>query len=119
MSGDKQAGFGVMVDNVKPNLGWPGFYSWATAKAPGKPIMLAEWGVDVLTSSDPAKLLGDTVQSMQTRFPMLKALVYWNQHGVGNYRIDATSNTGVALGQAYRALAADPYFNSTPTAAAP
>ena len=31
MSGDKQAGFGAMVDNAKPNLGWPGFYSWATA----------------------------------------------------------------------------------------
>ena len=25
----------------------PGFYTWATRKAPGKPIMLAEWGFDL------------------------------------------------------------------------
>lgn len=67
---------------------WPGFYTWAAEK--GKPIMLGEWGIDNKNGKpSAAKLLTQNgVDELLTDFPLLKALVYWDQIGdAGDYRL--------------------------------
>jgi beta-mannanase len=110
---------GELMGRPRPDIGWPGFYHWATAKAPGKPIMMCEWGVDVTSTSDPAAMLDYDIDKMAADYPMLKAWVYWNEHGVGNYRIDQTSAKGQAYGAAFRRLAAHPQFNAMTPDSAP
>jgi hypothetical protein len=110
--------FGEFLDTASKS--WPGFYSWATAKAPGKPIMLAEWGFDLRETTAAPQILDGAVPIIQSRFPMLKALVYWNDDNGGfGVRLDQTTSLGIAYGQAYSRLATNAYFNQTPTAAAP
>jgi hypothetical protein len=76
---------------------WPGFYSWAVATHPSKPIMLGEWGVNEQTkdSKTKADMLG-TVRDGLSRRPQLKALVYWNEtkfDPVGETRLDSSPAT--------------------------
>jgi beta-mannanase len=116
---NRQTTLPALVNDVKPDIGWPGYYTWATAKAPGKPIMWCEWGVDMTTNTNPAiNLAGDAAQ-MLSGYPMLKAFVYWNDaNSVVNTRIDEPSAKGAAYGAAYRNLANQPYFNTmTPNSA--
>ena len=58
---------------------WPGFYTWATAKHPGKPIMLAEWGVDRQLGDKARKAVFGLMASQLATYPQVKALVYWNE----------------------------------------
>lgn len=110
--------FGKFLDSAKRP--WPGFYTWATEKAPGKPIMLAEWGFDLSEATHAPTILQEAPDIVRGRFPMLKALVYWNDDSGGfAVRIDQTTDLGIAYGQAYALMANDPYFNSTSTAGAP
>ncbi|MBI5089120.1 MAG: hypothetical protein HZB15_09765 [Actinobacteria bacterium] len=107
-----QPTFAAMLNQASGD--WPGFYEWAVGRAPGKPIMLGEWGFDLTTQPNSAKALDGAVDALQTRFPMVKALVYWNDRtDEWNFRLDQ----GLALSDDYAAafarLAADPYFNST------
>ena len=99
---------------------WPGFYSWATAKAPGKPIMLGEWGIDLSKQAAAPTIIDGATSIIQSQFPMLKALVYWNDDA-GNFRVrlDQGGSLGTAYGQAYRRMADQPYFAQTSTALAP
>lgn len=109
----------TLVNRTAPGIGWDGYYNWATRKAPGKPIMLCEWGVDINTNSNPAAVLNGGAAQMRDRFPMIKAFVYWNSSGPFTTRIDEASAASVALGESYRRLANDPYFNATTPNAAP
>jgi hypothetical protein len=119
MRDDKTDNLAMLVNNPHPDIDWPGYYSWATAKAPGKPLMLCEWGVSLNSNADPAsKLAGDAGQ-MLSQYPMLKGLVFWNDVGEGNYRLDDPSSKATALAAAFRRLASHSYFNSTSTASAP
>jgi len=61
-----------------PNAPWPGFYNWATKAHPGKPLMLAEWGAYVNCGEAARVKYLNTVSSELSRFPALKALVYWD-----------------------------------------
>ena len=99
---------------------FPGFYAWATAKAPGKPIMAAEWGLDLSKQPTAPQILDNGVPILSTAFPMLKALVYWHDFA-GNFsvRIDQNTELGRAYGAAYRRLANNTYFNSTSPSKAP
>jgi beta-mannanase len=116
---NRQDNLADIVNRVKSNLNWPGFYTWATRKAPGKPLMLCEWGIDVNSNNNPASILdGDPAQQMKN-FPMLKAFVYWNSIDKVNARIDNTSTKGKAFGNAYRQFANRPFFNQTSTNKAP
>jgi hypothetical protein len=97
-----------------PSGAWPGFYDWATTKAPGKPLMLAEWGFDVPSQPNAAAILDAAVPVLQAQFPQIKAFVYWNDFVPGfQVRIDQQSAEGVAYGQAYARFAADPYFDTS------
>jgi hypothetical protein len=82
---------------------WPGFYSWATSKHPGKPIMLGEWGIDEQTmfSKTKADQLRTVEAGLRLR-PRIKALVYWNEtefHPVGTTRFDSSAATKAAARQ--------------------
>jgi hypothetical protein len=110
--------FGEFLDTS--NKSWPGFYSWATAKAPGKPIMLAEWGWDLNKQPAAPEILDAGVPIIQRDFPMLKALVYWHDDADNfSVRIDQNTALGQRYGQAYSRFANNAYFNQTPTSAAP
>ncbi len=119
MRSDRASDIGELVNKPRPELDWPGYYSWATAKAPGKPLMLCEWGVDLITNTDPASLLAGDAAQLLGAYPMLKGLIYWNSVDEVNARLDEPGAKGAALGAAFRQFAAQPYFNSTPTSAAP
>jgi len=108
-----------VLNNGKTST-WPGFYAWAVAKAPGKPIMLAEWGIDLATQPAAPTIIDGATSIVQSQFPMLKALVYWNDDA-GNFkvRLDQSGTLGYAYGQAYQRMANQPYFAQTSTGMAP
>jgi beta-mannanase len=110
--------FGVFLDT--PKAGWTGFYTWATKKAPGKPIMLGEWGWDLARQPNAPAILDGAVPILQSRFPMLKALVYWNDDAGGfSVRLDQPTTLGRSYGQAYTRFANQSYFNQTSPSLAP
>ncbi|HEU5108651.1 MAG TPA: glycosyl hydrolase, partial [Micromonosporaceae bacterium] len=89
---------------------WPGFYDWAEATFPHKPLMVAEWGVWHWRGNPAHKArfyrsVGDQIG----RFPRIKALVHFdtpnNQKGWDS-RVDSTLD-GLA---AYRELGRLPVF---------
>jgi hypothetical protein len=82
--------------------------------------MLGEWGIDLDVQPNAAAILDGAPDILQSRYPMVKALVYWNDDNGGfAVRLDQKTSLGQAYGEAYRRMANHPYFNSTPTAAAP
>ncbi len=90
---------------------WPGFYSWATRFAPGKPLMLGEWGVAERVGSPGAKANFFKLLSEQvTQWPRVKAFVYWNaasDRTVGATRVDSSTPS---LNE-YARVGRLPYFN--------
>lgn len=112
--------FELLLNRPNPELEWPGFYDWATAKAPGKPIMVAEWGYDMTAITDAESVLGGAPEILQTRFPAIKALVYWNQEGDRvNARLDQPTPEARRFAEAFAELARDPLFEASSTASAP
>jgi hypothetical protein len=91
----------------RPDGSFPGYYSWATRSHPGKPIMLAEWGIDESTI-DPqgkARYFG-TVSSQMYKFPAIKALVYFDYNGPGpnNHPRSTSPDTSTVSLDAWRQL---------------
>jgi hypothetical protein len=107
------------VNRPNANRNWSGFYAWATKKAPGKPIMMAEWGIILGEQPKAVSIVDGAASTLQAKYPMLKALVYWNQAGPFAVRLDQKTTLGIAYGQAYARMAANSYFNATSTALAP
>jgi len=100
--------FAGLVDR-RDGSSFPGFYTWATGNHPGKPIMLAEWGVteDPQDASAKANFFGSMVGELRS-FPAIKALVYWNAPsfpalGDGATRIDSSGAALAAFRQAAQA----------------
>lgn len=86
--------FAGMVDRQDPELDWPGFYTWATTEHPGKPIMLAEWGVSEEAKYPDYKpdFFSHTLEQLKD-FPAIKGLVYWDHAGgtlVGETRVNSS-----------------------------
>jgi hypothetical protein len=94
---------------------------------PGKPVILAEWGVGEFPPDNKAEFITRAFTGLETRYPRVKAAVFWherweNQDGsFSNLRVNSSPE---AL-DAYRAGVALPYwidrpqFRSPPTPAAP
>jgi hypothetical protein len=89
---------------------WPGFYTWAVTKHPGKPLMIAEWGVwtskrNTRYKADFYRRLGDEIR----RFPKIRAMVQFetphNQKGQ-----DSSVDSTTAALHAYRKLGRLPIF---------
>jgi hypothetical protein len=89
------------------------WYQWAHTAHPDKPLMLSEWGSveDPSVAGRKAQWLQDASNALQTQFPAVKAVVYFDeqkaeQGTVHDWRID-TSATALA---AFRTLAGQPWF---------
>ncbi|MFE3448401.1 glycoside hydrolase family 26 protein [Nonomuraea sp. NPDC059194] len=87
---------------------WPGFYRWMQWRFPGKPIMIAEWGV---FSSGRKRAFFESVRAQVTRYPQIKALVYFDSPHAP--RGDTRFDTDPAAAHAFTALAEDPHFSAT------
>jgi beta-mannanase len=82
-----------------------------------KPIMLAEWGVgEFPKSGDKAQWITEAFQIMKTRFPRLKAAVFWSErweNDDGSYSNLRVTSSPRAL-EAYRRGVADPFWLDRP-----
>jgi hypothetical protein len=82
--------------------------------------MLGEYGFTLNTNTYGPAALDGAVTTLKAKFPMLKALVYWNNFLPDGFttRLDQPTTIGRAYGEAYRRMANDPYFNTTRTSSA-
>jgi beta-mannanase len=89
---------------------WPGFYTWAVTEHPGKPLMLAEWGVwsskhDKTYKAGFYRDLGSRLR----RFPKIKAMVQFETPRNQKGQDSSVDSTAAAL-NAYRKLGRLPIF---------
>ena len=82
-----------------------GFYDWASQQA--KPIMIGEFGVQERAPGEKAAWVAETADLIKTRFPRIKAVVYFN----ANQDYDWRMSTSAEAYQAFKALANDPFFD--------
>jgi hypothetical protein len=105
--------FASLVDKTRPDHpDWPGFYKWMQARFPGKPIMVAEWGVFENRRDPHRKEAMFTATARQIRdYPQIKALVYFDSPRAprGDTRFDTTPGAR----RAFMNLARSSYFTST------
>lgn len=95
----------------KPGFSWQSFEEvFATiydqlAKV-GKPIIIGETASDE-TGGDKGQWISDVVPTLQQRFPLVKALVWFDVDKERQWQISSSPSSL----DAYRRLAKDPYFN--------
>ncbi|GGK91907.1 glycoside hydrolase family 26 protein [Mangrovihabitans endophyticus] len=103
--------FAEMLDRrMSSKPGWPGFYSWAVRRHPGKPLMVSEWGVWGSARNPGHKADFYRMVARQIAdFPNIRAMVYFDtphdQRGRDS-TVDATRNALAA----YRKLGDLPIF---------
>jgi beta-mannanase len=115
----EQANFTDYMNRPAPSKNWPGMYTWATKKAPGKPLMLGEWAYDIKGQPNAPQIIKTAANVLKTQYPMVKAMVYWNSTTYQySFRLDQNTTVGKAYGAAYSQMVADPYFNQTATTTA-
>ena len=89
---------------------WPGFYRWMSGRFPGKPIMVAEWGVferhDRLGFKE---WFFTSVREELRDYPRIKALVYFDSPRAprGDTRFDTTPGGR----RSFAELAGDPHLD--------
>ena len=105
--------FAAMVNKkLGAYAGWPGFYTWAEQRVPGKPMMLAEWGVAESGANPAGKsdfFRGAVADAKQ--FPRLKAMIYFDSAKAHNGDTRITSSARSLAG--FKEMANDPYFRQT------
>jgi hypothetical protein len=116
-----QYGYGDFAEMLNRPSGsdWKGIYPWAAARFPGKPFMVAEWGV-WYSSKDPGHQADvyNSVGSELAQFPQIKAMVYFDSAN-SDGKDDTIDRTPGGLA-AYRAMCALPQFEVTlPTPVVP
>jgi hypothetical protein len=89
---------------------WPGFYTWAVTRHPGKPLMIAEWGVwsskrNTAYKVDFYRELGREIR----RFPKIRAMVQFETPHNQKGQDSSVDSTPAAL-HAYRKLGKLPIF---------
>ncbi|GIM92788.1 glycosyl hydrolase [Paractinoplanes toevensis] len=89
---------------------WPGFYNWALSEHPGKPLMIAEWGVwssrrNTAYKVDFYRQLGAELR----RFPKIRAMVQFETPHNQKGQDSSVDSTPAAL-QAYQKLGKLPIF---------
>lgn len=99
---------GLVNKTRKDHARWPGFYRWMQWRFPGKPIMVAEWGV---FGDERKAAFYDSVRRQVKRYPQIKALVYFDSPRAP--RGDTRFDTDPGAGRAFTALATDPHFSAT------
>ncbi|WP_328815613.1 glycoside hydrolase family 26 protein [Nonomuraea cypriaca] len=111
---DRVQDFDGLVNKTRKEYpGWTGFYRWMQARFPGKPVMVAEWGVFERPSDRAFKrAFFESVRAQIKRYPQIKALIYFDSPQAP--RGDTSFDSDSAADRAFNALARDPYFRSTP-----
>ena len=106
---DKWCGFGKLLE-------WP--YHEMCLLDPGKPIMLAEWGVaeSHLPNEDKGEWITEALSSMSKNYPRLKAAVFWHErweNADGSYSNLRVNSSRGSL-KAYRDGVANPFWIGRP-----
>jgi beta-mannanase len=85
------------------------FYDWTAAHAPGKPLMLAEYGLreQPAGAASKAEWFRDELVQLKTTRTRLKAVVYFNNL----HRCDWRITSSAASVAAYREIGRDPFLN--------
>ena len=92
-------------------------YDDLCAISPAKPVMLAEWGIgEFPEAGDKARWITEAFQNMRTRFPRLKAAVFWNERweNEDGYYSNLRVTSSVQSLDAYRKGVADPFWLDHP-----
>jgi beta-mannanase len=96
----------------KPGAPWASFvsivtpfYTWAKGK--GKPIMIGEYGCQERRPGDKAHWVDSARNAMETRFPKIRAVVYFDQLKDYDWRIHTSGSSFFA----FKRMGRDPYFN--------
>jgi hypothetical protein len=113
VKGPQTPDFTSLIDKAAPlehDQGYPGFYTWSKSRMPGKPLMIAEWGIlqDRTTAAQRVAFF-QSVRAQIKNYPRLKALVYFEapHGGLGDSQVHTDPQTL----QAFRRLVRDPVFN--------
>ncbi|MCG5216869.1 glycosyl hydrolase [Streptosporangium soli] len=107
---DKVTDFDSLINKTRDDIpSWRGFYRWMQWRFPGKPIMVAEWGVFDRRRKE---AFFDSTRARVRHYPQIKALVYFDSPRAprGDTRFDVTPGAKAA----FTRLAGDRYFNATP-----
>lgn len=90
--------------------GWPGFYNWVRRAHPGKPLMIAEWGVwfSKRNPSHMAEFYREVGKQIK-HFPGIKAMVHFETPGNHKGQDSSVDSTPAALRE-YRRLGKLPVF---------
>jgi hypothetical protein len=102
--------FKQTVDKKCSGTGWPGFYTWALANHPDKPVMVGEYGTKRYPGNDgvTGQWFHDALTTLKTQQTNIKAVIYYDGVGTGgSWRLES-SPEGV---EALRDIAEDPYLN--------
>lgn len=83
------------------NAPYTGFYNWATAKAPGKPLMLGECGMGGDCTAANTIVDQITLATMEATYPAIKAMVWWNTANAENNEIKQIYKTGTVTGGSF------------------
>ncbi|NUS07975.1 MAG: hypothetical protein HOV97_36035, partial [Nonomuraea sp.] len=110
---DRVHDFEGLVNKTRREYGqWPGFYRWMQARFPGKPVMVAEWGVFERPGDRSFKRrFFESVLRQIKRYPQIKALLYFDSPQAPRGDTSFDSDPGAA--RAFTELARDRYFRST------
>jgi len=81
------------------------FYAWASQQ--NKKIMVGEFGVQERSGDDKARWVEDARTTLKTKFPLIKAVVYFNANADYDWRM----NSSPSASQAFKDMANDPWFN--------
>lgn len=104
--------FDGLVNKTRPDFPrWPGFYRWMSERFPGKPIMLAEWGVFERHDRPGFKeWFFASVREEIRDYPRIKALVYFDSPRAprGDTRFDTTPGGR----RSFAELARDPHLDA-------
>jgi hypothetical protein len=94
-----------------PTGGGLGWYDWAVQNHPGKPVMVAEWGMyhRVAVKTDKAAAYASVLPEL-TAHPQVKAIVYFDTASDDEGDRDISVNSLPSSLAAFRTLAADAVF---------
>jgi beta-mannanase len=98
-----------------PLMEWP--YEEMRRIDPGKPVMLAEWGIGEFPKfGKKSQFISDFFSSMKSKYPNVKAAVFWHERwqneddAYSNLRVNSTPEAQ----EAYRNGVGDPYWLGDP-----
>jgi hypothetical protein len=102
--------FGDLIDR-QPSGGGLGWYDWAVATHPNKPIMIAEWGMyhRVDYAVDKSAAFNTVIPELKSH-PKIKAIAYFDTASDDEGDRDISVNSTAGGISAFRKVAADPMF---------